>query len=236
MSRDLSAAGASGPNRDGLEGAARRNRAAQQLLSTRLIGVIRCEAADSARALVEVFLQAGLRLVELTLTIPGALELLAELRGRAAVDGACLGAGTVLTESDARAAVSAGAEFLVSPITDPAVIAVARAAGALAIPGAGTANEVAAAWRDGADIVKLYPAPHLGGPAYLRTLRGPFPHIPLLPTGGSELRIEQIAAYAEAGAVAVGLGQGALLDPAGEAATRHRIAGALEIARRAWKD
>ncbi len=102
------------------------------------------------------------------------------------------------------------------------------------IAGAATASEVVAAHRAGSPIVKVYPAPHLGGAAYIRTLRGPLPHIPLLPTGGNDLRVEDIPGYAAAGAIGVGLGQGTLVDSEGSTATRRRVAAALDVARRAW--
>jgi 2-dehydro-3-deoxyphosphogluconate aldolase/(4S)-4-hydroxy-2-oxoglutarate aldolase len=211
-----------------------KSEVAKLLRATHLIGVIRCGARDQAKAIAADFLEGGLKLVELTLTTPGALDLIAELKPSAAAHGAVLGAGTVLTKDDAQAAVAAGAAFLVSPIADPDAIAVAHAAGVLTIAGAATPNEIVTAHRLGCDIVKVYPAPHLGGPAYIRTLRGPLPEIALLATGGTELRVEDIPGYAAAGAIGVGLGQGVLVDPAGPQATVRRIAAALETARLAW--
>jgi 2-dehydro-3-deoxyphosphogluconate aldolase/(4S)-4-hydroxy-2-oxoglutarate aldolase len=208
-----------------------RSAAARALVAGRLIGVIRCSTSAQAELLIEDFRAGGLRLIELTLTTPGALELIAALGEQADV---VVGAGTVMDPGQAQAAVEAGARFLVSPIADAGAIAAGSRLGALVIAGAATPGEIVAAHRAGSPIVKVYPAPHLGGPAYLRTLRGPLPHIPLLPTGGDALRIEDIPAYAAAGAIGVGLGQGALADPSGREATRRRVAAAVETARLAW--
>ena len=199
-----------------------------------ITGVVRhadpAEAARQARAFVE----AGIELVEITFTVPGATglvrELLAERARRApsAGGGPFVGMGTVTTEERAEEAVEAGAEFLISPNTEAAVAAVARRAGLFLILGALTPTEIAQADALGADVIKIYPLPPVGGPAYLSVVRQPLGDVaPMLAGGG--FGIEEIPAYKAAGASAFGLGApllGATLDE-----TRARVARALELAR-----
>jgi len=143
----------------------------------------------------------GLSVLEITLTTPGALEAMAVLARDA---GVIAGGGTVLTREDARAVAEAGGRFALSPTFDPEVIDEAHRLGLLAVPGAATATEILAAYRAGARLVKVFPAAALGGPAYLRAIRGPLPDIPLVPTNG--ITSETIRDYVAAGAVAVGVG------------------------------
>lgn len=143
----------------------------------------------------------GLRLLEITLTTPGAVTAIRELSGE---PGLIVGAGTVLTLDDVRAVADAGARFAMSPVLDPAIVAESHHLGMLAIPGAGTATEILAASRAGAQLVKVFPAGPLGGPEFLRKIRGPLPDIPLVPTSGPSAA--NLAEYVAAGAVAVGVG------------------------------
>jgi 2-dehydro-3-deoxyphosphogluconate aldolase/(4S)-4-hydroxy-2-oxoglutarate aldolase len=143
----------------------------------------------------------GLRLLEITLTTSGALE---AIRALSRDDDVVVGAGTVLTVDAVRDVAAAGARFAMSPVLDPAVVAEAHRLGLLAIPAGGTATEILAAWRTGARLVKVFPSGPLGGPDFLRKLRGPLPDIPLVPTSGPSA--ETIADYLAAGAVAVGVG------------------------------
>jgi len=143
----------------------------------------------------------GVRLLEITMNSPGALEAIAAVSRRFG-DKMVIGAGTVLTEDEVRAAVGAGARFVLSPSLDPGVIRVTKALGAVSVPGAFTATEILAAWRDGADIVKVFPASV--GPAWFRDIRGPLPQIPLMPTGG--VNLENIKEFRRVGAVAFGVG------------------------------
>lgn len=183
--------------------------------------------ADVAMTLHE----AGITAAEFTLTTPGALDALRECR-RAAPESLLLGAGSVRTVEDARRACDAGAEFLVTPAARLDVIAESHA---LAVPiaaGAATPTEVLAAWQAGASVVKVFPAGQLGGPAYLRALRGPFPDIALLPTGGVE--IESAADYLAAGACGLGMGAPLLGDACRGGslpALRERAAALLEALR-----
>ncbi len=150
----------------------------------------------------------GLPLLEITLTTPGALDAVAEL---ARDPNLLVGGGTVLEPEQARAVARAGGRFALSPVFDPAVLAEARSLGLLYVPGAATPAEILAAHRAGAPLVKVFPAGPLGGPEFLRLVRGPLPDIPLVPTSGPTS--ENLAEYLAAGAVAIGVGREVL--PAG---------------------
>jgi 2-dehydro-3-deoxyphosphogluconate aldolase/(4S)-4-hydroxy-2-oxoglutarate aldolase len=141
------------------------------------------------------------------LTVPRALEIIAEVRRDLGAD-VLLGAGSVLDAETARAAMLAGAEFIVSPAVRHDVIRLCRRYGKIVMPGAFTPTETLSAWEAGADIVKIFPA-DVGGPAYLKALAAPLPQIRLMPTGG--VNLETIDAFFRAGACAVGLGS-ALVD------------------------
>lgn len=174
---------------------------AAAIRAAQLVLCVRCADAETARAGAFAALAGGLTAIEVTLTTPGALDLIAEL---AADPRALPGAGTVLTPADADAVADAGGRFAFSPITDPAVIDACHARGLLAVPGAATPGEIVAAHRAGARVVKVFPIGPLGGPAYLRAVRGPLPDIPLLPTNG--VTLETLPAYLAAGVHAVGAG------------------------------
>ena len=153
--------------------------------------------------LAEALLQAGLPVVEITMTVPNAIAAIGAVAKR--FPGTMLvGAGTVTDAETARRAIDAGAEFIVSPCLVPEVIEAAHRAGVAVLPGALTPGEVFEAHRLGGDMVKVFPAQALGGAAYLRALRGPFPAIPLVPTGG--VTLANLAEMFQAGAAAVGVG------------------------------
>jgi 2-dehydro-3-deoxyphosphogluconate aldolase/(4S)-4-hydroxy-2-oxoglutarate aldolase len=185
----------------------------------------RAEALRQARA----FVDGGLELVEVTFTVPGATELVRELLAeRHGAGPPFIGMGTVTSRERAEAAVAAGAEFVVSPNTSPEVAAVAQRAGLYLVLGSLTPTEIATADRLGADLIKVYPLPPVGGPRYLEVVRQPLGDVaPMLAGGGFD--IEEIPAYRRAGAVAFGIG--APLLGADPEATRARIARALELAR-----
>jgi len=166
-----------------------------------VIPVVRCDAADVAIRVTEVLIEAGLPIAEITFTVPNAIEVIATLTRR---QRGVIGAGTVTTATEARDAIRAGAQFIVSPCLVPEVIEVAKAARVTVIPGALTPTEILDAFRAGGDMIKVFPAQSLGGPAYISALRGPFPSLPLVPTGG--VTLENVAAFIQAGAVAVGVG------------------------------
>jgi 2-dehydro-3-deoxyphosphogluconate aldolase / (4S)-4-hydroxy-2-oxoglutarate aldolase len=184
-----------------------RSRSRANVLSTLrdvgIIPVIRADSADVAIAVVEALMEAQLTIAEITMTVPNAIEAIAAVEKR--FGGAILvGAGTITAADTARRAVDAGAEFLVSPCLVGEVIEAARREDVPVLPGALTPTEIFEAFRRGADMVKVFPAQNVGGASYLRALRGPFPDIPLVPTGG--VTLDNIADLFAAGAAAVGVG------------------------------
>lgn len=196
-------------------------------LDSELIAVERCVAiirgrttrhfAETTRTLVS----AGIRLVEFPLTTPGVLDVLSTIADEHAAS-AHVGAGSVTTLDLARAAHRAGARFLVTPNVDLDVVGYGRNAGIPVLVGALTPTEIQAAWSAGATAIKVFPA-SLGGPGYIRELRnGPYPHIPLIPTGG--ISIADSPAYFAAGAIALGMGS-ALLGSAPEGGSQPELRG-----------
>jgi 2-dehydro-3-deoxyphosphogluconate aldolase/(4S)-4-hydroxy-2-oxoglutarate aldolase len=173
-----------------------------------VVAILRRTEARLAVQTAEALLRGGVASIEVTLNTSGALDMLRSIRD--AVGGrALLGAGTVLDLASAEAALDVGAQFIVSPHTDVGLVRAMAARGVPCIPGAFSPTEVLAAWNAGASVVKLFPAGPVG-PGYLKDLRGPLGHIPLLPTGGVSL--ENAAAFIAAGAWGLGLGS-ALVDP-----------------------
>jgi 2-dehydro-3-deoxyphosphogluconate aldolase/(4S)-4-hydroxy-2-oxoglutarate aldolase len=168
-----------------------------------IIPVIRAPSADAAIAVVEALLKAGLTVAEITMTVPNAIDAIASVVKRFG-DKVLLGAGTVTDADIVRRAVDAGAEFIVSPCLLPEVIDAVRRADVAVLPGALTPTEVFEAFRLGGDMVKVFPAQSVGGAAYVRALRGPFPDIPLVPTGG--VTLDNMREMFDAGVAAVGVG------------------------------
>lgn len=178
-------------------------RAATTLREVGIIPIIRASSADAVMPVAEALLQAGLPVVEITLTVPNAIDAISAVAKR--FSGKLLvGAGTVTDAETARRAVDAGAEFIVTPCLVREVIDAARRADVAVLPGALTPTEVFEAFRSGGDMVKVFPAQSVGGAAYLRALRGPFPDIPLVPTGG--VTLDNVGEMFKAGAAAVGVG------------------------------
>ncbi len=173
-----------------------------------IVAVIRAEQSERLVDVAEALLAGGVEVMEVTFTVPRPVEVLAQV-ARKLGDRILLGAGTILDPETARAALLAGAEFLVSPNTNLNVIQLARRYGKLVMPGAMTPTEVLTAWEAGADIVKVFPSDVLG-PAYLKALRGPLPQVRLMPTGG--VNLETAADFLAAGACALGIG-GSLVEP-----------------------
>jgi 2-dehydro-3-deoxyphosphogluconate aldolase/(4S)-4-hydroxy-2-oxoglutarate aldolase len=168
-----------------------------------VIPIIRAPSADAAVAVAEALLQGGLNVAEITLTVPNAIEAISAVAKRFA-GKVLLGAGTVTDAETCRRSVDAGAEFIVTPCVVPEVIDAAHRADVAVLPGALTPGEVFEAFRLGGDMVKIFPVQSVGGAAYLRALRGPFPDIPLVPTGG--VTLANMADMFRAGAAAVGVG------------------------------
>lgn len=174
----------------------------QHVLDLGLVAIIRAPSGEQLVEVSQALLDGGLDVIEVTFTVPGILDILREVRA-ALGDRILLGAGTVLDPESARAAILAGAEFLVTPTVNVDVIRMARRYDKLVMSGAFTPTEILTAWEAGADIVKVFPA-DVGGPAYLKAIHGPLPHVRLLPTGG--VNLETLPAFVQAGACAVGLG------------------------------
>ncbi len=197
-------------------------------------GVILCIRLDDGSRAIEMCRAAaegGLRTLEITLTTPGALDLIHEL---SADKDLLVGAGTALSANDVRAVHKAGGRFVMSPTFDPEVLDEAMELGVLAVPGASTPTEILAAHRYGALLVKVFPCGALGGPEYLRRMRGPLPAISLVPTSGPTS--ETIADYLAAGAVAVGIGPEVIADARETeeiTAAAQRVRAALDEARAA---
>lgn len=178
------------------------SRKTDQLLASRVIPVLRLPSRKDAEVAIDCLIEAGFNTVEVTLTTPGAIELIASLRRSGKVDF-LIGAGTVLDLASARACLDAGADYLVSPCLVPGMAALADAAGRIALTGGFTPGEVLAAWREGAAVVKVFPA-STGGPSHLGALHAVYPDIPLCPTGG--VSSSNMLDYFKAGAAVVGVG------------------------------
>lgn len=170
---------------------------------TGIVPVIRTTNAETAIRAVEAVLEGGVRCVEITMTVERALSALEKVADRYG-DTVLLGAGTVLDPETARSCMLAGAQFFVTPSLKLETIEMAKRYSKVVIPGALTPTEILTAWEAGADAVKVFPCNAVGGAAYIKALRGPFPHIDLVPTGGVSL--ETIGDFLRAGATAVGIG------------------------------
>jgi len=175
----------------------------ERVLEVGIVPVVRATSAKKALAAAEAVAAGGITIVELTMTVPGALDAIAELVKRMGKD-VVIGAGTVLDAQTAQKCFDVGAEFLVSPGFDLETVKAARVAGKLIMAGALTPTEVIMAWKAGADFVKVFPASAVGGPSYLKALRGPLPQVPLVPTGG--VNLNTAADFLRAGAAALGIG------------------------------
>ncbi|MGD0901683.1 MAG: bifunctional 4-hydroxy-2-oxoglutarate aldolase/2-dehydro-3-deoxy-phosphogluconate aldolase [Terracidiphilus sp.] len=168
-----------------------------------LIPVLRAKNAAQAHAIVKAMIAGGVNIVEVTMTVPGAVGILKELK-REYGSELLLGSGTVTTADEAQATIDAGAEFVVSPSFHAEVVAKTHALGKVSIPGALTPTEVITAWNAGADYVKVFPCSAVGGASYLKALLAPFPHLKLIPTGGVTLQTAE--SFLRAGARALGVG------------------------------
>ena len=179
-----------------------------RMIDCGVVGVIRTPTPETAQKAVEAVMAGGMSVVEITFTVPNAADLLRRLAHSIGSD-VLLGAGTVTDAEKAKAAIDAGARFVVAPNTDPDTIRTAAALGAVAVPGALTPTEVVSAMHSGAYAVKIFPI-SVFGPSYLKALRGPLPDAILMPTGGIE--VEDLYDYFAAGAAMVGVG-GTLVEP-----------------------
>ena len=184
-----------------------RSAITQQIEALGIVAVIRMKEPDRLRAVVDALASGGVRALEVTMTVPRAAELIGEIASTLP-SGFLLGAGTVVDAETAMRVIDAGAQFIVSPVFRPAVIDAAHRRDVPAMPGCMTPTEILQAWDAGADVVKVFPATALG-PGFLKDVRGPLPHVKLMPTGG--VTLDNACDWIKAGAVAVGVGT-ALLD------------------------
>ncbi|ALO12429.1 2-dehydro-3-deoxy-phosphogluconate aldolase [Streptomyces venezuelae] len=201
------------------------------LAATPVIAILRSASATRFPEVTDTLFHVGVRAAEFTLTTPGVLDALREYAADAP-PGLALGAGTVTTPAEAQAAVEAGATYLITPVACTDVIAEAVRLDVPVLPGAYTPTEILTAWRAGATMVKLFPA-GTGGPEYLRAVRAPLPHIPLVPTGG--ISAADAPAYLAAGAAALGIGSplvGDACESGSLAALTDRAAAFLDEIRR----
>lgn len=180
-----------------------REKALSHIREVGVVPIIRVSAAADAFRAVEAIVAGGIPIAEVTMGVPNALRVMERVVERFG-DSVLLGAGTVLDTETCRAALLAGADFIVTPLLDVKVIEAARRYSKACIPGALTPTEVVTAWQAGADMVKVFPCGPVGGPKYLRSLRGPLPQIDFVPTGGVDL--ESVPEYIYAGAAAIAAG------------------------------
>lgn len=185
-----------------------RERDLQRVMEGGVVAILRFSDPGPLVEVVRALAEGGVTVAEVTFTVPNAMDVIREAK-RQLGDRVLLGAGTVLDPETARAALLAGAEFIVSPSINLDVIRLCRRYDKLVMPGAFTPTEIVTAWEAGADVVKVFPSEVLG-PAYLKAIRGPLPQVKLMPTGGID--VTNAADYLKAGAVALGVG-GKLVDP-----------------------
>jgi 2-dehydro-3-deoxyphosphogluconate aldolase/(4S)-4-hydroxy-2-oxoglutarate aldolase len=167
-----------------------------------IIAVVRAQKAEQVPALSEALIAGGVKAIEITMTTPNAIEAIREASSRVG-NRALVGVGTVLNEETCRAALGAGAEFVVTPVCRPAFVPIAQAADRPIMLGAYTPTEAQTAYEAGSDFIKIFPADTLG-PGYIKALRAPLPHLRIVPTGGVE--VHNVADFLKAGCVALGVG------------------------------
>jgi 2-dehydro-3-deoxyphosphogluconate aldolase / (4S)-4-hydroxy-2-oxoglutarate aldolase len=174
-----------------------------RILEIGIVPVVRASSPGEACLAADAVRQGGIPIVEITMTVPGAIDVIRELVKNCGSD-VLVGAGTVLNADTARRCLDAGAEFLVSPGLNLETVAFAAREGKLIMAGALTPTEVMAAWDAGADFIKVFPCGQVGSAKYIKALKGPFPQIPFIPTGG--VNLNTAAEFLEAGCVALGIG------------------------------
>jgi 2-dehydro-3-deoxyphosphogluconate aldolase/(4S)-4-hydroxy-2-oxoglutarate aldolase len=197
-----------------------------QITQVGIVPVVRAASAKQAMMAIEAVCLGGIPVAEITMTVPGAVELIREV-ARSLGSDVLVGAGTVLDAATARKCADAGAQFLVSPGFDCPTVAFANSQNIVMMAGGLTPTEVINAWKAGADFVKIFPCGELGGANYIKALRGPLPQIPMVPTGG--VNLETAGDFILAGAVALGVGGELISAAALNAGNTHAI---CESARR----
>jgi len=178
-------------------------RVRERIVEIGVVPVVRASSAQEARMAADAVREGGIPIVEITMTVPGAVEVIRELVKNAPGD-VLVGAGTVLNAEAARRCLDAGAQFLVSPGLNLEVVKLAGTEGKVMMAGALTPTEVITAWEAGSDFVKVFPCGQVGGAKYIKALKGPLPHVPLVPTGG--VNLNTAGELIEAGAAALGVG------------------------------
>jgi 2-dehydro-3-deoxyphosphogluconate aldolase/(4S)-4-hydroxy-2-oxoglutarate aldolase len=196
----------------------------QRVLDCGIVAVVRSQDSQQLVDVVRSLADGGVTVAEITMTVPGALDVVRAVR-QAMADRVLLGAGTILDPETARAALLAGAEYIVSPTVNLDVIRLCRRYDKLVMPGAFTPTEILTAWEAGADIVKVFPA-DVVGPAFFKAVRGPLPQVRLMPTGGVDLNTA--AAFLQAGSCCLGIG-GQLVEP--DAVARKDFARIRDLAK-----
>ena len=180
-----------------------REQIRKRIVEIGIVPIVRATSATQARQAAEAVCAGGIPIVEVTMTVPGAIDLIKELIKSLGTE-VLVGAGTVLDAETAQRCIDAGAEFIVSPGFDPETVALAKRLGKPMMAGALTPTEVIAAWRAGSDFVKIFPCGTVGGPKYIKALKAPLPQIPMIPTGG--VNLNTAAEFIQAGADALGIG------------------------------
>jgi 2-dehydro-3-deoxyphosphogluconate aldolase / (4S)-4-hydroxy-2-oxoglutarate aldolase len=176
---------------------------AKKIAEIGIVPVVRAATAKQAMQAAEAVCAGGIPIVEITMTVPGAIEVIEQLSKSAGSD-ILVGAGTVTDADTAERCIEAGAEFLVSPGFDLETVQLAHRLGKLIIAGGLTPTEVITAWKAGSDLVKIFPCGTVGGAKYIKALKGPLPHVPMVPTGG--VNLNTAAEFIQAGAAALGIG------------------------------
>jgi 2-dehydro-3-deoxyphosphogluconate aldolase/(4S)-4-hydroxy-2-oxoglutarate aldolase len=180
-----------------------KNSVRKRILEIGVVPVVRASSPREAMLAVEAVAEGGIPIVEITMTVPGAADVIRELAKTKSAD-ILIGAGTVLDAETAKKCCDAGAQFLVSPGLDLETLAFAVKEKILIMAGALTPTEIITAWKAGSDFVKVFPCGQVGGAKYIKAVRGPLPQIPLVPTGG--VNLNTAAEFIEAGAAALGVG------------------------------
>ncbi|MBI2530715.1 MAG: bifunctional 4-hydroxy-2-oxoglutarate aldolase/2-dehydro-3-deoxy-phosphogluconate aldolase, partial [Deltaproteobacteria bacterium] len=178
-----------------------RTRLIPELHASRLIAVVRSKSGDDALALAQAAAEGGIKFVEITFSVPGALDVIKELAARKDIH---VGAGTVLAPQQAERAIGVGAEFVVSPSLELNLIGICHMANVACFPGAATPTEIVAAQRARADLVKIFPADLVGGPYFIRQMQGPFPDVRFMVSGGVSLK--NVTEYVRVGVTGICLG------------------------------
>ena len=199
-----------------------KKEARQLIATTGIVPVIRASSAPKALLAVDALREGGICIVEVTLTVPGAEEVIETLRKDSA-NGLLVGAGTVTDVEGAKRCLDAGAQFIVSPGWDAGTVDFAKSRNVLMIAGALTPTEILTAWKSGSDLIKIFPCSSVGGANYIKSLRGPFPDIPFIPTGG--VNLQTAASFIQAGAEALGVGGELVPSSALDANNRGVISG-----------